>query len=96
MGACSYPLLDVTDTFVAEARACEKICSQSYFSAHSGLAGCFEEVTYLFVPSEANKAAHELAMVGRNLKLPRFWVEEAPLSVIEAVESDHYEWFHRC
>ncbi|MBA0811109.1 hypothetical protein Gohar_003040, partial [Gossypium harknessii] len=60
------------------------------------LAGSFEEVTYLFVPKKANKAAHELAMVGRNRKLPCFWVEEAPLSVIEAVESDRYEWFHRC
>ncbi|XP_012448836.1 uncharacterized protein LOC105772032 [Gossypium raimondii] len=129
MGACSYPLLDVANTFVAEARACEKaLCFAldmgfrkvvlegdslkvikklnsnivdrfvlSPISQHiQVLAGSFEEVTYLFVPREANKAAHELAMVGRNRKLPCFWVEEAPLSVIEAVESDRYEWFHRC
>ncbi|MBA0746748.1 hypothetical protein Gogos_009239, partial [Gossypium gossypioides] len=36
------------------------------------LAGALKEVTYNFVPREANKAAHELAMVGRNLKLPCF------------------------
>ncbi|MBA0767330.1 hypothetical protein Gotri_016226, partial [Gossypium trilobum] len=30
------------------------------------LAGFFEKVTYLFIPREANKAAHELAMDGQN------------------------------
>ncbi|MBA0605480.1 hypothetical protein Godav_018050 [Gossypium davidsonii] len=76
MGACTYPLLDVADAFVAEARACERAL---YFALDMGfrkhiqfLAGSFEEVTYLFVPRETNKVAYELAMVGRNRKLPCF------------------------
>ncbi|PPE01440.1 hypothetical protein GOBAR_DD01549 [Gossypium barbadense] len=94
MGACTYPLLDVADAFVAEARACERAL---YFALDIGFRKVIlEDVTYIFVPREANKAAHELAMVGRNQKLPCFWVEEAPSSVIEVVESDRYEWFHRC
>ncbi|MFQ6657466.1 hypothetical protein Gotur_027127 [Gossypium turneri] len=36
------------------------------------LAGFFKEVTYLFVPREANKAAHELAMDSQNRQLPCF------------------------
>ncbi|MBA0848267.1 hypothetical protein Goshw_030386, partial [Gossypium schwendimanii] len=99
MGACTYPLLDVADAFMAEARACERAL---YFALDMGfrkhilfLAGSFKEVTYPFVPREANKAAHELAMDGRNRQFPCFWVEEAPLSVIDVVESDRYEWFHR-
>ncbi|MBA0730229.1 hypothetical protein Golax_023241 [Gossypium laxum] len=126
MGACTYPLLDVADAFMAEARACERalyfaldmgfrkvvlegdsltikilnsnIVDRSVLSPISQhirfLAGSFEEVTYLFIPREANKAAHELAMDGQNQQFPCFWVEEAPLSVIDAVESDRYEWFH--
>ncbi|MBA0692896.1 hypothetical protein Goari_010419 [Gossypium aridum] len=129
MGASSYPLVDVADAFVAEARACERalhfaldmgfrkvvlegdsltvikklnsiVADRSVLSPISQhirvLAGVFEEVTYNFVPREANKAAHELAMVGRNLKLPYFWVEEAPSSVVEVAELDHQEWFHQC
>ncbi|MBA0640397.1 hypothetical protein Goklo_023339 [Gossypium klotzschianum] len=75
MGACTYPLLDVADAFVAEARACERAL---YFALDMGFrkvvleAGSFEEVTYLFVPRETNKVAYELAMVGRNRKLPCF------------------------
>ncbi|MBA0848268.1 hypothetical protein Goshw_030386, partial [Gossypium schwendimanii] len=128
MGACTYPLLDVADAFMAEARACERalyfaldmgfrkvvlegdsltvikklnlnIVDRSVLSPISQhilfLAGSFKEVTYPFVPREANKAAHELAMDGRNRQFPCFWVEEAPLSVIDVVESDRYEWFHR-
>ncbi|MBA0701679.1 hypothetical protein Goari_022091, partial [Gossypium aridum] len=37
------------------------------------LAEDFEEVTYNFVPREVNRAAHELAMVDWNQKLPCFW-----------------------
>ncbi|MBA0770548.1 hypothetical protein Gotri_019170 [Gossypium trilobum] len=68
MGACTYPLLDVADAFVAEAKACERAL---YFALAMGfrkhirfLAGFFKEVTYLFVPREANKATQELAMDG--------------------------------
>lgn len=55
----------------------------------------FEEVTYNFVPSEVNKAAHALAMVGRIQKHSCFWVEEAPPSVIEVVELDRQGWSSR-
>ncbi|MBA0670438.1 hypothetical protein Goklo_029648 [Gossypium klotzschianum] len=105
MGACTYPLLDVADAFVAKAKACERalyfaldmgfrkvilegdsltvikklnsntvdisVLSPIYQHIHF-LAGFFKEVTYIFVPREANKAAHELAMDGQNQSLPCF------------------------
>ncbi|MBA0817697.1 hypothetical protein Gohar_028092, partial [Gossypium harknessii] len=59
------------------------------------LAEAFEEVTYNYVPREANRAAYELAMVGRNQKIPCFWVEEAPHLVIEVAELDRQAWYSR-
>ncbi|MBA0869182.1 hypothetical protein Goshw_024265 [Gossypium schwendimanii] len=121
MGACTYPIVDVADAFVAKARACERAL---YFARDMGfrkvvvegdsltvikklktnftdrsilspisqhirvLAEAFEEVTYNFVPREVNRAAHELATVGRTQKHPCFWVEEAPPLVAEVAELD--------
>ncbi|XP_012477839.2 uncharacterized protein LOC105793478 [Gossypium raimondii] len=128
MGACTYPMVDIADAFVAEARACEraiyfaldmgfrkvilegdsltvikKLVSNStdrsvlcFISQHiQSLAGAFEKITYNFIPSEANRAVHELAMIGRKQKAPCFWVEEAPAKVVEVAELDRYEWSRR-
>ncbi|MBA0575815.1 hypothetical protein Golob_024987, partial [Gossypium lobatum] len=97
IGACTYPLEDVADAFVAEARACERAL---YFARDMDfrkvvLEGDLLTVTYNFVPREVNRAAHKLAMVGRNQKLPCFWVEEAPLLVVEVAELDRHEWYRR-
>lgn len=128
MGACTYPMVDIADAFVAEARACEraiyfaldmgfrkvvlegdsltvikKLVSNStdrsvlcFISQHIlSLAGAFEKITYNFIPREANRAVHELAMVGRKQKAPCFWVEEAPAKVVEVAELDRHEWARR-
>ncbi|MBA0749293.1 hypothetical protein Gogos_003240, partial [Gossypium gossypioides] len=87
MGACTYPMMDIADAFMAEARACEraiyfaldmgfrkvvlkgdlltvikKLVSNNtdryvlcHISQHiQGLAKAFEEITYNFIPREAN------------------------------------------
>ncbi|KAK5793106.1 hypothetical protein PVK06_034242 [Gossypium arboreum] len=48
----------------------------------------FVEVTYHFVPREANRAAHNLALEGRQRQTSYFWVDEAPDSVEKVVDED--------
>ncbi|TYH49450.1 hypothetical protein ES332_D10G137500v1 [Gossypium tomentosum] len=38
----------------------------------------FEEISYHFIPKDANKVAHVLAKEGRWYRAPCFWVEETP------------------
>ncbi|MBA0693033.1 hypothetical protein Goari_010547, partial [Gossypium aridum] len=45
------------------------------------LEGHLMEITYHFVPREANKAAHNLEMEGRWHQTPCFWVDDASDSV---------------
>ncbi|KAK5835503.1 hypothetical protein PVK06_011193 [Gossypium arboreum] len=88
LGAYTYPIADVADAFVAEARACERAL---YFALDMGfrniilecdsLTRFFEAVAYQFVPRDTNWATHALAMDGRHRISPCFWVEEAPNSV---------------
>ncbi|MFQ6652760.1 hypothetical protein Gotur_024472 [Gossypium turneri] len=74
MGACTYPIVDVADAFVAEVRAYRSVLSP--ISQHIRvLAEAFEEVTYNFVPREANRAAHELVM--------RSWIAKRGLAGTE-------------
>ncbi|KAH1108206.1 hypothetical protein J1N35_011974 [Gossypium stocksii] len=54
----------------------------------------FDKVTYQFVPRDANKATHALAMDGRHRQTPCYWVEEAHFSVAVLVEMDRSAWFH--
>ncbi|XP_016673124.1 uncharacterized protein [Gossypium hirsutum] len=52
------------------------------------LEGHIVEVTYHFVPKEANRVAHNLALEGRRCQTSCFWVEEALNSVEKVVDEN--------
>ncbi|KAK5818377.1 hypothetical protein PVK06_023312 [Gossypium arboreum] len=49
---------------------------------------CFEKITFRFARREANMAAHALAKKGCMFLEPRYWVEEAPVTVEQAAAVD--------
>ncbi|KAK5812367.1 hypothetical protein PVK06_027796 [Gossypium arboreum] len=51
-----------------------------------------KEMTYQFVPRNANRVAHTLALEGRKLLSPCFWNEEAPASVEILVAENWLDW----
>ncbi|MBA0786250.1 hypothetical protein Gotri_000067 [Gossypium trilobum] len=56
----------------------------------------FVEVTYYFVPREANKATYNLALEGRRPQTSCFWVDKAPDLVENVVDEDWTAWLqHR-
>ncbi|KAG8481971.1 hypothetical protein CXB51_026890 [Gossypium anomalum] len=86
IGACTYPYEGVVYAFFAEAD----------FSKHSTLKKSLCERTYHFVPREANRAAHNLALEGRRHQTSYFSVDEAPDLVEKVVDEDWTAWLqHR-
>ncbi|PPD86386.1 hypothetical protein GOBAR_DD16678 [Gossypium barbadense] len=48
----------------------------------------FRRLHFKYVPREANKAAHELALEGQRYEDPRYWMEEVPRAVEKLVNRD--------
>ncbi|MBA0844963.1 hypothetical protein Goarm_022609, partial [Gossypium armourianum] len=96
VGVETYLFEYVADSFVAEARACEraliftrKMCFQRLLDMF------FDEVTYIFVPRAVNEEAHVLAMEGRRRGVCGIWVNGAPDSVQMVVRKDRLAWEQR-
>ncbi|KAK8508390.1 hypothetical protein V6N12_055226 [Hibiscus sabdariffa] len=49
------------------------------------LKGLFEAITFSFVGMNGNKVAHALAKLGLQNAKPRYWIEEAPVSIEQVV-----------
>ncbi|KAA3456692.1 reverse transcriptase [Gossypium australe] len=110
VGAETYLFKDVTNAFVAEARACERalILAAALGFRQNGksvlrpitqhiffLEAGFEEIFYLFVLHLVNDAAHTLALEGRRRQAFRVWSDRVPDSVQALALKDRLAWNHR-
>ncbi|KAK5773323.1 hypothetical protein PVK06_049629 [Gossypium arboreum] len=48
----------------------------------------FKSLSFKYIPREANNATHGMARVGRQYESPQYWIEEAPIEVVELVDCE--------
>ncbi|KAL4385050.1 hypothetical protein GQ457_15G008960 [Hibiscus cannabinus] len=119
--ACTCPHFGISDAFIAEAVACDKVVT---FALELGFRSvqiegdslsvikklcsamadksiispilvdikdsskAFDIITFSFVSREGNAVAHELAKAGLQYSEPRYWVEEASVTVERLAQRD--------
>ncbi|MBA0802896.1 hypothetical protein Gohar_013158, partial [Gossypium harknessii] len=86
MAAGIYPFESVTDSIVAEAKAC--LSAMILLNDLGFRAVCFDSVEFRYVPRQSNQAKHTLAAEGRRFEGIRVWVEEALVGVEAVVDRE--------
>ncbi|MBA0638534.1 hypothetical protein Godav_025025 [Gossypium davidsonii] len=98
VGAETYLFNDVTDAFVAEARACKRaliFASRMYFRRLVVEGDSLTEISYLAVTRLINEAAYTLALEGRRRNIYGDWLTGVPESVQLAALQDRLAWDRR-
>ncbi|KAK5824255.1 hypothetical protein PVK06_019026 [Gossypium arboreum] len=97
IGAKTYLFANVVDTFVAEARACERALIFAGSMSFQRLIVKGDSLTvikstYRFVPRMANEVAHMLALESRRSQRFGVWIDGVPDATKARAMKDSLEW----
>ncbi|KAK5835287.1 hypothetical protein PVK06_010975 [Gossypium arboreum] len=66
----------------------DRSCIRNLIQEIKGRISKFRSLQFKYVPREANKAVHGLALEGQKYEGPRYWMEEVPRTVEGLVNHD--------